>query len=1019
MDVVAEPSLPMDLSSAMQGVESSTQDTVDDQMSGALLNPFEKGFQNPLFDPQYVSIASNLEDLNAGMIDIIYSSTPNLPSTIIQDELKSYDFIKKAENHPSTPNILSTSNHGEAGSHDIVMDGENQPDTPNLSSTINHSEVESHDTIMEGENHLSTPNLSSAINHNGAEVDDIVMDLVGSFPTEQQLTRSSFLPTFPTQIHNSSDSSLMDIVTIDNMGQQQQQHQGSTTYSFMNDMNEIDNSPRVEQPQPIPENFEFDDDLMSVVACIQLQKARDENKASIYDEGINSSEQSKSYFSEAVRLNPVKSIKSQATVSTTKTPTRSKSQQLSPQSTGISKLPRNKQSQRKNVVFFESPKTGRPVNDTKKYILGESMDFPASSSPCGEIIIDSAGSSPLTYDSPTTTEQAESRSLEFQNLGFGTTNCLYRPIMDPTAQRQKELETGRPFSRNPEPAGRSQNATHDHQGVVLADLVNSRNIVRVTRDLEQAPSFDISTKVSPEKVNLINLNSDRLLQTSSDKLNVASQGPVRSWTPDGSSPPTATTLFEHPRENASEPHIHMPQFDQIGLFRKGDGLAEGEIFQPAQGDTLSSNLPSTPFLANENNSHSTDEVIAPTIFDEAVPQAVKDNAPAIDENNNPSIEEGTTQISVDEATFQTVKVNAPATELVFEPAETNVIIPDTSTPESKQIASSTSLAEISEAFTELQVSGRRHSVRRLTKKQKDAKARAEQAIAEAAEKVRKAKEEAEERALKEKEREEERRKKGVRRIPREKVIQPLTAAWESRVKAAMDTADMQKVLVKLPSGTNLTRKDLGTVKVVRGRDPAHGWLNDEILLASLQQVVEYGLRISGHQADQTPTYHVFNTFFYKNLRDKGAQSIKRWATKAKIGGKALEQVERVFIPVHQGAHWTLLVVSPMARTIEYFDSMGGRADSYIRNAKLWLEQEMGKAWREEEWSVPTGTQGAGPRQTNGSDCGVFTCTTARMVVLGVDPMAYGGEDMGTQRGRMVAELLNGGLRGDFEPLVVF
>lgn len=56
---------------------------------------------------------------------------------------------------------------------------------------------------------------------------------------------------------------------------------------------------------------------------------------------------------------------------------------------------------------------------------------------------------------------------------------------------------------------------------------------------------------------------------------------------------------------------------------------------------------------------------------------------------------------------------------------------------------------------------------------------------------------------------------------------------------------------------------------------------------------------------------------------------------------------------------------------------------------------------------------------NGSDCGVFTCTTVRMVVLRVDPMAYGGEDMELQRMRMVDELLNGGLSGDFKPRVVF
>lgn len=327
----------------------------------------------------------------------------------------------------------------------------------------------------------------------------------------------------------------------------------------------------------------------------------------------------------------------------------------------------------------------------------------------------------------------------------------------------------------------------------------------------------------------------------------------------------------------------------------------------------------------------------------------------------------------------------------------------------------------------LGLNNRRNSTRVTEKlsKENEEKERKEKEAEEAAQLAKKVEEaarrekEAEEAARKEREAEEARRKQGIRRIPKERIIQPLDATWEANVQQALDTPNMRQVLVTLSSGATLTRKDIGTLKVVPGRDPAHGWLNDEIIAACLQQVVDYGLKVSDHKAGETPTYHAFNTFFYKNLRDKGAQSVKRWATKAKIGKEDLLKVERVFIPVHQGAHWTLLVVSPLARTIEYFDSMGGRSGPYVQNAKLWLAEELGKGWKEEEWTVPTGSNGAGPRQTNGSDCGVFTCTTARMVVLGVDPMSYGGDDMEVQRGRMVAELLNGGLSGAFEPKVVF
>lgn len=315
-------------------------------------------------------------------------------------------------------------------------------------------------------------------------------------------------------------------------------------------------------------------------------------------------------------------------------------------------------------------------------------------------------------------------------------------------------------------------------------------------------------------------------------------------------------------------------------------------------------------------------------------------------------------------------------------------------------------------FLALKVSGRRGSMRANDIKNKAAKLRQEKEAAEAAQRARLAAEE----AARE---EEERLKRGCRRIPSGEMIQPLDAKWEQIVQNAMATPSMQEMLATTSNGTKLTRRDLGTLKVVKGRDPSHGWLNDEIISACLQQVVEYGLEASNHKVGETPKYFAFNTFFYTNLREKGAQSVKRWATRAKIGKENLLKVERVFIPVHSGAHWTLLVVSPIAHTIEYFDSLGGPARPYILNAKAWLREELGKLFKEEEWTVPTGNFGVGPQQSNSSDCGVFTCTNARMVVLGVDPMAYDGSDMELQRTRMVAELLNGGLKGDLEPRVEF
>ncbi|MCJ1369032.1 Smt3-specific protease [Loxospora ochrophaea] len=257
----------------------------------------------------------------------------------------------------------------------------------------------------------------------------------------------------------------------------------------------------------------------------------------------------------------------------------------------------------------------------------------------------------------------------------------------------------------------------------------------------------------------------------------------------------------------------------------------------------------------------------------------------------------------------------------------------------------------------------------------------------------------------------ERRRNGIRRIPTLNVIAPLSDEWNTKVTHAMESSD-RHVMASLSTGTHLTRRDFGTLLPQPGRDRASGWLNDDIINGYLQHVVDYGLKEAGQKRTDTPRYHAFNSFFYANLREKGPTSVWRWAKRARVGGENLEDVERIFIPVHQGSHWTLLVISPMYRTIEYFDSLGGGKREFVDKAKEWLEYELGERYVEEEWKV---LKTRGPLQNNGMDCGVFTVTTAKMILLDVDPMSYGAGDIPLQRRRMVAEMMNGGFDGEFRP----
>ncbi|KLJ05331.1 hypothetical protein EMPG_11178 [Blastomyces silverae] len=243
------------------------------------------------------------------------------------------------------------------------------------------------------------------------------------------------------------------------------------------------------------------------------------------------------------------------------------------------------------------------------------------------------------------------------------------------------------------------------------------------------------------------------------------------------------------------------------------------------------------------------------------------------------------------------------------------------------------------------------------------------------------------------------------RSPEVPYVKHLTANWEAKVDRAMALSDKSEVGTTL-RGDPLTRKSLNTCYTKLE------WLNDEVINAYLELIVDHARQEAGNSGrHDKPKYHAFSTYFFSNLRDKGYESVRRWATRAKIGGEKLLGVETVFVPIHDRSHWTLMVVRPAARTIEHFDSLGSPSLGHIATAKEWLRGELGDLFVEEEWRV---LPSISPQQNNGNDCGVFLLTTAKLVSLG-KPLRYGARDIPEIRKRIVAELMNGGFFGDFDP----
>lgn len=321
-------------------------------------------------------------------------------------------------------------------------------------------------------------------------------------------------------------------------------------------------------------------------------------------------------------------------------------------------------------------------------------------------------------------------------------------------------------------------------------------------------------------------------------------------------------------------------------------------------------------------------------------------------------------------------------------------------------------------LSSLGVSNRRSSSRLEHIAAEEQIKRDQAAALEAEEAERKAQEEAARRAAEEAREAEERIRLGTRRMPRSSVIVPLTTSWEDQVARAMQTGyHSQRELARTSTGGSLKRRDFGHVLPQSSNDSSGGWLNDTIIDAYLQAVVDYGQYMRGIRRGALPKVHAFSTYFYTNLSEKGYDGVRRWATRAKFGGKDLLNMEKIFVPINKGGnHWVLAHVNPQTKTIEYFDSFHGSARSTFDNIKVWLKAELRDAFVDSEWTL---SQGQGPVQRNGSDCGVFCTTTAKMIVLGVNPMAFSADDIPLQRRRMLAELMNGGFTGDFIPNVEF
>ena len=165
-------------------------------------------------------------------------------------------------------------------------------------------------------------------------------------------------------------------------------------------------------------------------------------------------------------------------------------------------------------------------------------------------------------------------------------------------------------------------------------------------------------------------------------------------------------------------------------------------------------------------------------------------------------------------------------------------------------------------------------------------------------------------------------------------------------------------------------------------------VNDEIINAYLHLLT----------AMQKTKYKIytFNSFFFTTLQHKGYNSVSHWASE--IRGKALFQLDTIFIPVNQNCHWVLIVVHPGTQIIKEFNSLDATSSVYAHQIKQFLDREVS----EEMWEVQCAFS---PQQSNNYDCSAFLLTSARCIALGL-PVNFNQSDIPNMQKRIVAELIN-------------
>ncbi|KAB5585781.1 hypothetical protein GE09DRAFT_37887 [Coniochaeta sp. 2T2.1] len=246
---------------------------------------------------------------------------------------------------------------------------------------------------------------------------------------------------------------------------------------------------------------------------------------------------------------------------------------------------------------------------------------------------------------------------------------------------------------------------------------------------------------------------------------------------------------------------------------------------------------------------------------------------------------------------------------------------------------------------------------------------------------------------------------GLRR-PSARIIRSMTSDWTNKVAEARHRPSGQ-VFATMPDGTPLTSRDLNEKLL-----PPTAWLNDNVIIASIQHIGSFVNQKAGAPNDN-PKCVPFTSYFWPRLESSGPGSVGRLMRRAGVRKDNLLSIETILIPICSGAHWTLGVVKPQQKSVLHMDSLrGGRGDPRVTGKIMdWVKFTLGDLFQEDQWHA---VNLEGPTQTNGYDCGMFSILNSLCMALGLDPKeSYLPGQLTSAREWIAGVLVNKGFNGEF------